>query len=115
MMAKVSDHFFVILGLILESQITHFFCFVRLKKQQIFEQHFSCFFVFLECFRGWFFEPLDVQKWAFRVDETSIFTKLTFPNHTPKTSHLREAKIPIVWSILDQFWEPFFSKNATKN
>ena len=105
MIAKVLGHFLVIFDVILGSQFVWKSRFFEVKKQHDFEHRFLTFWDVFWRFLEWIFEPLDIQKWAYGVGETPIFTFLAFPNHARETSRLRVMKKADLGLILDHFFE----------
>ena len=89
--------------------------FFRCKNITISSTIFSWFLMFLGCFFWWIFEPWDLQFWAYRVDETPIFTILTSPNHSQKTSRIRVVKNIDFWIDLGSLLEHFWTKKAIRN
>ena len=70
-------------------------------------------------FLGWFLEcfwaPLDLQKWAFRLDETLFFTFPTFQNTTSKLVHEKVGKKWDFGRILGSILVTFASQNVSWN
>ena len=91
-----------------DPKLYKFPCFFWFKKQQVFEQHFSCFFVFLECFWGVVFRTLGSSKMSVSSRRNTDFHKIGLPkSHSKKraTSKSDNSKIGRIFGpILGAFF-----------